>query len=73
MTNSEKLADKHACNCEQRIRQVLRWADYVRTHPDEVWGEQVNRLVNAQLEAARHFEDERPDPEDLRKSPLLEE
>lgn len=73
MTNSDELAEKHARNREQRIQQVLRWAEYVRTHPDEVWGEQVNRLVNAQLEAARHCEDERPDPGQVRESPLLEE
>lgn len=73
MTNSDELAEKHARNREQRIQQVLRWAEYVRTHPDEVWGEQVNRLVNSQLEAARHHEDERPDPRELRESPLLDE
>ncbi len=72
MTNSDELAEKHARNREQRIQQVLRWAEYVRTHPDEVWGEQVNRLVNSQLEAARHHEHDRPDPDELRASPLLD-
>lgn len=72
MTNSEELAEKHARNRQQRIEQVTRWADYVRTHPDEKWGQQVNRLVNAQLQAARHQEDDRPDPDELRESELLD-
>lgn len=61
MTDSDELGAKHARNRERRLRQIREWAEYVRTHPDEDWAEQVNRLVNAQLESARHHEDERPD------------
>lgn len=72
MTNSEDLADKHARIRAERRRQIREWAEYVRTHPDEDWGEQVNRIVDAQLQSARHFEDERPDMDELRDSPLLD-
>lgn len=57
----------------ERRRQIREWAAYVRSHPDEDWGEQVNSLVNSQLQSARHFEDERPDPERLRDSPLFDD
>jgi len=55
------LDRKHARNREHRLRQIKAWAEYVRTHPDDDWGEQVNLLVNSQLQSARHHEDERPD------------
>lgn len=64
MTGSETrdaLAEKHARNRERRLQRIKEWAEYVRTHPDDDWGRQVNRLVNSQLESARHHEDERPD------------
>jgi len=73
MTGSERREDKHARNREERLRQIRQWAEYVRTHDDEDWGEQVNRLVNSQLQSARHHEDERPDIDDLRDSPLLDD
>ena len=64
--------DKHAHNREERRRQIREWAAYVRTHPDEDWGEQVNTLVDSQLQSARHLEDERPDRETFEDSPLLD-
>lgn len=70
--NSGGRDGKHARNREERRRQIREWAAYVRTHPDEDWGEQVNRLVDAQLQSARHLEDERPDPELFEDSPLLD-
>jgi hypothetical protein len=54
--DSETLEEKHARNDAERLRQVKQWAEYVRTHPDEDWGRQVNKLVNAQIESARHHE-----------------
>lgn len=68
MSDSNELDAKHARNRERRFEQIKAWAEYVRTHPDEDWGEQVNRLVNAQLESARHHEDERPDLDARRDS-----
>ena len=70
--NSENRDDEHARNRENRLRQIRGWAAYVRTHPDEDWGEQVNTLVNSQLQSARHLEDERPDHETFEDSPLLD-
>jgi len=70
--NSADRDGKHARNREDRLRQIREWAAYVRTHPDEDWGEQVNTLVNSQLQSARHLEDERPDPETFEDSPLLD-
>lgn len=67
MTGSD-LDEKHARNREARRRQIREWAAYVRTHPDEDWGEQVNVIVDSQLQTARHFEDERPDLAALRAS-----
>lgn len=73
MSDSERLEDKHARNLADRREQIREWAAYVRSHPDEQWGEQVNRVVDAQLQSARHFEHERPEPERLRESDLLDE
>lgn len=72
MTDSKRLEDKHARNRADRLQQIREWAEYVRTHPDEDWGTQVNTVVDAQLQSARHFEHERPDMERLRESPLFE-
>lgn len=72
MSDSDELEAKHARNRERRFQRIKAWAEYVRTHPDEDWGEQVNRLVNAQLESARHHEDERPDL-DSRRGPERDE
>ncbi|MEA5388956.1 hypothetical protein VB773_05090 [Haloarculaceae archaeon H-GB2-1] len=73
MRNSEAREEKHARNREERLRQIRDWAAYVRTHDDEDWGRQVNTLVNSQLQSARYFEDTRPDMDDLRDSPLLDD
>ncbi|QPV63413.1 hypothetical protein I7X12_01895 [Halosimplex litoreum] len=72
MTNSD-LEEKHARNRELRRAEIRRWAEYVRTNPDDDWGEQVNKLVDSQLASARHHEHERPDIDQLRESSLLDE
>lgn len=61
MTDSNRLEEKHAANRARRREQIRAWAAYVRTHPDDDWGEQVNTVVDSQLQAARHFEGDRPD------------
>lgn len=73
MTGSSPIEDKQARNREQRLEQIREWAEYVRTHPDRDWGQQVNTIVNAQLQSARHFQDDRPDVEELRESPLFDD
>jgi len=72
MSDLSNLEEKHARNREERIQFIKEWAEYVRTHPDDEWGEQVNKLVNSQIRAARRVENERPDMDRLREeSPLL--
>lgn len=73
MKNSNGREEKHARNRRERYEQIKSWAEYVRTHPDEDWGEQVNELVDAQLQSARHFEHSRPNMDELRDSALFEE
>jgi len=36
-----------------RYEQVIRWAEYIREHPPEVWGPQQNAVVNGQIESAQ--------------------
>ena len=57
MTDSnapDALAEKRAERRAERIEQVKRWAEYIQSNPPEVWGEQLNTLVDAQLAAARN-------------------
>ena len=56
MSDSEtppELQGKREHRVEQRLTQVKRWAAYVEANPPDVWGEQLNTLVDAQLESAR--------------------
>ncbi|SNR46721.1 hypothetical protein [Halorubrum vacuolatum] len=36
-----------------RYEAVVRWAEYIRDHPPEVWGPQQNAVVNGQIESAQ--------------------
>ncbi|TKX70084.1 hypothetical protein [Halorubrum sp. SP9] len=36
-----------------RYEQVIRWAEYIKTQPPEVWGPQQNAVVNGQIESAQ--------------------
>lgn len=56
MTGSDRSEEPPARNRQERYEFIKQWAEYVRTHPDDDWGEQVNRLVDAQLESARHMQ-----------------
>lgn len=54
MTDSDDpLAAKHERNQQQRIDEIKRWVQYVEENPPEVWGKQLNSLVESQLTAAR--------------------
>jgi hypothetical protein len=72
MTDSLTVEEVLDANRRERHEFSRRWAEYVRTHPDEEWGRQVNTLVDAQLDAARRVADDRPDLEAI-DSPLLDE
>ena len=52
MLNSEEFGDDHRRNTEQRRAMIKRWAEYVRTHEDEEWSRQQNRLIDSQLQSA---------------------
>ncbi|OYR85496.1 hypothetical protein DJ84_02455 [Halorubrum ezzemoulense] len=36
-----------------RYEQVIRWAEYIKTQPPEVWGPQQNAVVNGHIESAQ--------------------
>ncbi|WP_050032901.1 hypothetical protein [Halorubrum halophilum] len=36
-----------------RYEQVIRWAEYIKEQPPEVWGSQQNAVVNGQIESAQ--------------------
>ena len=36
-----------------RYEQVIRWAEYIKEQPPEVWGPQQNAVVNGQIESAQ--------------------
>ena len=52
MLNSEEFENDHRRNTEQRRAMIKRWAEYVRTHDDEEWSRQQNRLIDSQLQSA---------------------
>lgn len=72
MKHSQTVEEVLDANQRERRVFIKEWAEYVRTHPDDEWGPQVNTLVDAQLESARQLEDVRPDLEEM-DSPLLDE
>jgi hypothetical protein len=36
-----------------RYKQVIRWTEYIKSQPPEVWGPQQNAVVNGQIESAQ--------------------
>lgn len=50
---SDPLAEKHERIRRERLEGIVRWVEYIREQPPEVWGPQQNRLVDSQLESAR--------------------
>jgi hypothetical protein len=52
MLNSEEFEDDHRRNTAQRRAIIKQWAKYVRTHDDEEWSRQQNRLIDSQLQSA---------------------
>ena len=47
------LKEMKLINDEDRMWFVRYWAEYVRTHPDEVWSRQQNILINSQMQSAK--------------------
>ena len=52
MLNSQEFEADQRRNTEQRRAMIKRWAEYVRTHDDEEWSRQQNRLIDSQLQSA---------------------
>jgi len=55
MLSSDEFERSRKQNSEQRLAFIKRWAEYVRTHDDEEWSEQQNKLIDAQLESANEL------------------
>lgn len=53
--NSDECEDTHRRNTEQRRAMIKRWAGYVRSHDDEEWSPQQNRLIDSQLQSANEL------------------
>lgn len=52
MLNSKVFEESQRRNTEQRRAMIKQWAEYVRTHDDEEWSRQQNKLINSQLQSA---------------------
>jgi hypothetical protein len=52
MLNSQEFEADQRRNTEQRRAMIKRWAEYVRTHDDEEWSRQQNRIIDSQLQSA---------------------
>jgi len=46
--NLKELEKEKQKNFEERLAFVELWANYVKTHPDEVWSEQQKMLIDSQ-------------------------
>lgn len=55
MPNSNECDADQRRNAEQRRAMIKRWAEYVRTHDDEEWSRQQNRLIDSQLQSANEL------------------
>lgn len=52
-SDARDLEAKHDRNRQQRLEGIKRWVEYIEMHDPSEWGDQQNRLVDAQLESAR--------------------
>lgn len=51
--NTDVLDEKRDRIRRERLEAVVRWAEYVRAEPPEVWSPQQNVVVDSQLESAQ--------------------
>ena len=47
MTDTNELRDQQRVNIAKRRDFVKQWAEYVRTHPDEEWSAQQNKIIDS--------------------------
>lgn len=55
MLSSDEFKRSHRQNVQQRRAFIKRWAEYVRTHDDEDWSRQQNKLIDSQLQSANEM------------------
>lgn len=55
MLNSKEFERSRRENVEERRAFIKRWAKFVRTHDDEEWSRQQNRLIDSQLQSANEL------------------
>lgn len=52
MPDSNELNSSQTKSIEQRRKFIKQWAEYVRTHDDEEWSCQQNKLIDSQIQSA---------------------
>ena len=45
----EEMKKERQSNFKERIWFIKYWAEYIKTHDDNVWGEQLALLINSQI------------------------
>lgn len=55
MLSSGEFERTQRQNVEDRRASFKRWAEYVRTHDDEVWSRQQNKLIDSQIRSANEL------------------
>ena len=55
MLSSEEFERSRRDNVKERRAFIKRWAEFVRTHDDEEWSRQQNRLIDSQLQSANEL------------------
>ncbi|MCK4938395.1 MAG: hypothetical protein KAR85_07310 [Methanosarcinales archaeon] len=53
--SNRKNEDFNVERDKTHIEQVVRWAEFVKTHPREVWIKQTGPLVDSQIIMANQF------------------
>jgi hypothetical protein len=48
-TKLEDVKKERQSNFKERIWFVKYWAEYIKTHDDNEWGEQLALLINSQM------------------------
>lgn len=53
--SSDEFERSQRQNVQERRAFIKRWAEYVRTHDDEEWSRQQNKLIGSQLQSANEM------------------
>ena len=55
MLSSDEFERSQRQNVQERRAFINRWAEYVRTHDDEEWSRQQNKLIDSRLQSANEM------------------